>query len=192
MCDPVTGFLSAVGSGISAGAVTGGAALATGAVVVGGTVGSLGMQYKGYQAGKDAARTQQAMEALRAQRSQIQALREAQIQRAMLTQRSIASGTADSSGFAGGMGSIGSQLAGNQMFANQMTAFGQQLAGQQQSANRYTAVGSLFGQAAQSAASIASLYGKANQQVPQNQYSSAAINRASMNDLYAGPFETYT
>jgi hypothetical protein len=119
------------------------------AIAVTATTASVGMQYKSYEAGKEAAKTQQAMESLKARRSQVQALREAQIQRAMLTQRSISSGTADSSGFAGGMASIGSQLAGNQQFANQMTGFGQQLAGQQQDMNRYAALGNMFGQVAQ-------------------------------------------
>ena len=151
MCDPVTQFLTAVGTSLTG--ATGTAAAVTGGVVVGGATASLGMQYQGYQVGKDAAKTQQAMEALKARRSQVQALREAQIQRAMLTQRSISSGTADSSGFAGGMASIGSQLAGNQQFANQMTGFGQQLAGQQQDMNRYAALGSMFGQVASLGAS---------------------------------------
>jgi len=150
MCDPVTAFLTSVGTSLGA---TGTAATVTGGVVVGGATASLGMQYQGYQASKSAAKTQQAMENLKAQRSQVQALREAQIQRAMLTQRSAVSGSMDSSGFAGGMASIGSQLAGNQMFANQMTGLGQQLAGQQQDINRYGAMGSLFGQVASFGAS---------------------------------------
>ena len=116
MCEPVTGFLTAVGTSLGASA---GTATAVGAAAVG-TAASIGFQYQGYQASKDAARTQQAMENLRAQRSQLQALREAQIQRAMLVQRSAGSGTLDSSGFAGGMSSLSSQLGGNQMFANQM------------------------------------------------------------------------
>jgi hypothetical protein len=150
MCDPVTAFLTSVGTSLGA---TGTAATVTGGVVVGGATASLGMQYQGYQASKSAAKTQQAMENLKAQRSQVQALREAQIQRAMLTQRGAVSGSMDSSGFAGGMASIGSQLAGNQMFANQMTGLGQQLAGQQQDINRYGAMGSLFGQVASFGAS---------------------------------------
>jgi len=166
MCDPAT--LTAIAAGVSTtgatAATVGGAATATGTIAA--TTGSLatalgataatasiGFGYKQYQTGKEAAKTQQAMEGLRAQRSQLQALREAQIQRAMLTQRSATSGTMDSSGFAGGMASIGSQLAGNQMFANQMTGLGQQLAGQQQDINRYGAMGSLFGQVASFGAS---------------------------------------
>jgi hypothetical protein len=150
MCDPVTAFLTSVGTSLGA---TGTAATVTGGVVVGGATASLGMQYQGYQASKSAAKTQQAMENLKAQRSQVQALREAQIQRAMLTQRGAVSGSMDSSGFAGGMASIGSQLAGNQMFANQITGLGQQLAGQQQDMNRYAAMGNLFGQVASFGAS---------------------------------------
>jgi hypothetical protein len=133
----------ATGSGITAGAISASTALSAAALAT-----SVGFGYKQYGAGKEAAKTQQAMESLRAQRSQLQALREAQIQRAMLTQRSATSGTMDSSGFAGGMASIGSQLAGNQMFANQMTGFGRQLAGQQQTMQRYGALSQLSGQAA--------------------------------------------
>ena len=149
MCEPVTGFLTAVGTSLGASA---GTAATVGAVAVG-TTASLGLQYQGYQASKDAARTQQAMENLRAQRSQLQALREAQIQRAMLVQRSAGSGTLDSSGFAGGMSSLSSQLGGNQMFANQMTTLGQQFAGYQQDASRASAFGQLAGNIAGFAAS---------------------------------------
>lgn len=140
MCEPVTTFLTTVGTSLGA---TGTAATVTGAAVVGGATASLGFQYQGYQASKSAARTQQAMENLRAQRSQIQALREAQIKRAMMVQSSSTSGAMDSSGFAGGLSSLGSQLAGNQMYANQMTAFGQQFAGYQQDASRAAAFGQL-------------------------------------------------
>ena len=156
MCDPVTAFLTSVGTSLGAtGTAAAGTAAAAGgisastALVAAGTAASVGFGYKQYQAGKEAAKTQQAMEGLRAQRSQLQALREAQIQRAMLTQRSAVSGSMDSSGFAGGMSSIGSQLAGNQMFANQMTGFGRQLAGQQQTMQRYGALSQLSGQVAQ-------------------------------------------
>lgn len=149
MCEPVTGFLTAVGTSLGASA---GTATAVGAAAVG-TAASIGFQYQGYQASKDAARTQQAMENLRAQRSQLQALREAQIQRAMLVQRSAGSGTLDSSGFAGGMSSLSSQLGGNQMFANQMTTLGQQFAGYQQDASRASAFGQLAGNIAGFAAS---------------------------------------
>lgn len=140
MCEPVTTFLASVGTSLGA---TGTAATVTGAAVVGGTAASLGMQYQGYQASKAAARTQQAMENLRAQRSQVQALREAQIKRAMMIQSSAGSGVMDSSGFAGGLGSLGSQLAGNQMYANQVTSLGQQFAGYQQDASRAAAFGQL-------------------------------------------------
>ena len=149
MCEPVTGFLTAVGTSLGASA---GTATAVGAAAVGATV-SLGFQYQGYKASKDAAKTQQAMENLRAQRSQVQALREAQIKRAMLVQRSAGSGTMDSSGFAGGMSSLSSQLGGNQMFANQMSSLGQQFAGYQQDASRAAAFGQLAGNIAGFAAS---------------------------------------
>lgn len=142
MCEPVTAFLTSVGTSLGA---TGTAATVTGAAVVGGATASLGFQYQGYQASKAAARTQQAMENLRAQRSQVQALRESQIKRAMMVQAGASSGVMDSSGFAGGIGSLGSQLAGNQMYANQMTSLGQEFAGYQQDASRAAAFGQLAG-----------------------------------------------
>ena len=142
------GAATLAGSSLTGAVAGAGAGLST-LASAGAALGSIGFGYKQYQAGKEAAKTQQAMEGLRAQRSQLQALREAQIQRAMLTQRSAVSGSMDSSGFAGGMSSIGSQLAGNQMFANQMTGFGRQLAGQQQTMNRFGALSQLSGQVAQ-------------------------------------------
>jgi hypothetical protein len=142
MCEPVTSFLTAVGTSLGA---TGTAATVTGAAVVGTTV-SLGLQYQGYQASKDAAKTQQAMENLRAQRSQVQALREAQIKRAMLVQRSAGSGTMDSSGFAGGMSSLSSQLGGNQMFANQMGSMASSIGRYNSRAQTYGALSGLVNQ----------------------------------------------
>jgi hypothetical protein len=142
MCDPITLGVIA-GASASAAGTTAVTALAVGGI----TMGVTGMIDSQKQAGK-AAKMQQAMESRKAQRSQLQALREAQIQRAMLTQRSATSGTMGSSGFAGGMSSIGSQLAGNIGFSREMTAFGQGISRYNQQANRSAALGQLGFQAA--------------------------------------------
>ena len=142
MCDPITLGVIA-GSAASAAGAGAATALAVGGVAMG-VAGTIDAQK---QAGR-AAEMQQAMETRKAQRSQLQALREAQMQRAMLVQRSATSGTMDSSGFAGGMSSLGSQLAGNIGFSREMTAFGQGISQYNQQANRSAALGQLGFQAA--------------------------------------------
>lgn len=132
----------------AAGAATVGAAAGVSATTlasVAALTGSLGFGYKQYQAGKEAANLQQAMENRKAQRSQLQALREAQIKRAMMIQAGANSGVMDSSGLQGGIGSLQSQLAGNIGFANQMTSLGQGVSSAQQQMNRFGALANISG-----------------------------------------------
>lgn len=128
-----------------AGAGAAAGASATSLASIAALTGSLGFGYKQYQAGKEAANLQQAMESRKAQRSQLQALREAQIKRAMMIQAGANSGVMDSSGFQGGIGSLQSQLAGNIGFANQMTSFGQVIGSAQQQMNRFGALANISG-----------------------------------------------
>lgn len=149
MCDPITlGVLAgsasaAAGVGATAAIGVAGTALAVGGV----TAGIAGMVDAQSQAGK-AAKMQQAMENRKAQRSQLQALRESQIQRAMIQQRSAVGGSVDSSGFSGAMSSIGSQLGSNIGFSREMTSFGQGISNLQQQASRSQMISQLGFQAA--------------------------------------------
>ena len=137
MCDPIT-------LGVLAGTATsvGGASAATALAVGGITAGIAGTVDAQKQAGR-AAQMQQAMENRKAQRSQLQALRESQIQRAMIQQRSAVGGSFDSSGFSGAMSSIGSQLGSNIGFSREMTSLGQGISNLQQQASRSQALGQL-------------------------------------------------
>lgn len=148
MCDPIT--LGVLAGAASAGTATAVAGLGVGATALaagGLTAGIAGMVDAQSQAGK-AAKMQQAMENRKAQRSQLQALRESQIQRAMIQQRSAVGGSLDSSGFSGSMSSIGSQLGSSIGFSREMTAFGQGISDLQQQASRSQMISQLGFQAA--------------------------------------------
>lgn len=165
MTDPVS--MGALMTGIAAGGTTatatsvgvGASAAAAGAASAGisastylaaaslaaGVGGSIAQQ----NASKEASEMQRAIQQKQTQRSQVQALREAQIKRAMLTQAATNSGTVDSSGFGGGMASLNSQLASNQSFSSQVGVLSQQQAGQTSRANTAAGIsnlgGSMFG-----------------------------------------------
>lgn len=148
MCDPIT--LGVIAGAASAGTATAVAGLSVGATALaagGLTAGIAGMVDSQKQAGR-AAKMQQAMENRKAQRSQLQALRESQIQRAMIQQRSSVGGSLDSSGFSGAMSSIGSQLGSNIGFSREMSAFGQGISDLQQQASRSQMISQLGFQAA--------------------------------------------
>lgn len=149
MCDPITlGVLAGSASAAAGVGATTAIGVAGTALVAGGiTAGVAGMVDANKQAGR-AARMQQAMENRKAQRSQLQALRESQIQRAMIQQRSAVGGSLDSSGFSGAMSSIGSQLGSNIGFSREMSAFGQGILSLQQQASRSQMLSQLGFQAA--------------------------------------------
>lgn len=127
MCDPATLAAIAIGGGLTVG-----------------VAGTIDAQNKSSRAAK----MQQAMENRKAQRSQLQALRESQIQRAMIQQRSAVGGSLDSSGFSGAMSSIGSQLGSNIGFSRELSAFGQGISDLQQQAARSQMISQLGFQAA--------------------------------------------
>ena len=76
------------------------------------------MSYRGQ---KKAAEAQAQQQALSVRRSRRQAIREAQIRRAQTTAVTGAAGGLTGSGYAGGIGSLGSQLATNFGFGTQMS-----------------------------------------------------------------------
>ena len=118
--------------------------------VLGSTI--IGSQVRSFQLQKQAAEQQQAARRLQARRQNVQALREAQIKRAMLQQSAAQTGTLDSSGFEGGVSSLQSQLGSNIGFANQLTAFGENQARYLRRAQTTTALSNLAIQGATFAA----------------------------------------
>ena len=77
--------------------------------------------YMSYRGQKKAADAQAQQQALSVRRSRRQAIREAQIRRAQTTAVTGAAGGLTGSGYAGGIGSLGSQLATNFGFGTQMS-----------------------------------------------------------------------
>jgi hypothetical protein len=106
-------------------------------------VGAVGANVQ-YQAGQRQAAAQEAAQQEQRRRQNIQALREAQIKRAMLQQQSVSAGTLGSSGYLGGMSSIQSQLGSNIGFGNTMTQLGQQAMAAQQTANKAGSIGGVI------------------------------------------------
>lgn len=86
---------------------------------------------------------QQQQQEVSARHERMQAIRQAQIQRAAAAMTSVGAGSSDSSGASGGIGSIGSQLGTNMGYASQMTGLSRMI--------------SSFGQRAQTAQGIAGL-----------------------------------
>lgn len=82
---------------------------------------SAGGTYMSYRGQKKAAEAQAQQQALSVRRSRRQAIREAQIRRAQTTAVTGAAGGLTGSGYAGGIGSLGSQLATNFGFGTQMS-----------------------------------------------------------------------
>lgn len=142
-----TATTAGVGSAAAAaGSAAAGTGIATSTYVAGaGLVAGVGGQVAQQAASREAAEMQRAIQQKQTQRSQVQALREAQIKRAILTQAATNSGTADSSGFAGGMASLTSQLASNQAFSSQVGALSQRQARYTSRANTAASVGELGG-----------------------------------------------
>lgn len=97
--------------------------VATAALIVAGVGLALGAAgtYTSYKGQKKAAEAQAKQQALSVRRSRRQAIREAQIRRAQATAVTGAAGGLTGSGYAGGIGSLGSQLATNFGFGTQMS-----------------------------------------------------------------------
>lgn len=100
---------------------------------------------KSAKAQKNAAMEQQRQQEVAARRSRRQAIRRAQIQRSELVAASAAIGGGTSSGAAGGMASIGSQLGSGLGYSTQQSAISQNIAGFQQQAQKYSNVAGVAG-----------------------------------------------
>jgi len=170
---------AAIGTALGASA---GTATLTGVAATGLAAGAIGsnVQYNKQSAAADAA---EGARKAQTRRQNVQALREAQIKRAMLTQQSVQSGTADSSGFQGGVSSLQSQLGSNLGFARGQSMVANRVNNLQQSAARTGAITSLV-------QSGLGLYGQTvgtpmtDQQVADGLTTQGGVNAGGTNSLY--------
>ena len=92
------------------------------------TVGSVALGVEQRNEQEKARRAQRNIQRRQQQREKLSAFREQQIAQAQLTQGAAASGTLDTSGFAGAYSSIGSTAASNVGFANQIQSIQEDIA----------------------------------------------------------------
>ena len=128
--------------------------IAIGALAVG-TVGQVATTIKAGKENRAAARAQQRIEARRAQRQQLAELRQSQIVRASVSQQAATSGSADTSGFRGAVGSAQSTTAGNLAFTQQVQGLQQYIGQRLEKANKLETLGAVIGQVSSTTANIA-------------------------------------
>lgn len=121
-------------------------AIFTALAVVGAAATAVGT-YKSYQAQKEISEAQQQQEALTRRRSSMQAIRQAQLQRATAQATAVGAGSDGGSGFYGGIGSIGSQLGGAQGFSSAYSALSGVITKQGQKAAAWSGIGDIGGTA---------------------------------------------
>lgn len=109
---------------------------------VSGVVGAVAT-VKSARAAKDAGELQARQERVATQRSQRQAIREAQIRRAQTLASSQGFGALDSSGVAGGVSSLSSQLGSTLGFSTEMSGLSQRITKLRTKADTYSALGNL-------------------------------------------------
>lgn len=126
------------------GALSAGAALAAGAAVYG-TAASISASNRSARASRAAAQTQVTMQRQQATRQRRQAIRANIIRRAQARAQAQAAGVETSSGFAGGVGSLSSQLGTNLGFGSMMSGLGQQFTDLTGQANYQASRASMFG-----------------------------------------------
>lgn len=142
---------TAIAGAVGGATLFGSAALAGGAIVAGGAAlgASINMQQKSASAQRAAAATQVRMQQQQATRQRRQAIRGAMIQREQMRTQALALGASGSSGAAGGLTSLGSQLGANLGFGSMMSGLGQQYTSLTGQAQQYAGKGALFGQIGQ-------------------------------------------
>lgn len=106
------------------------------------TVGGTVMQYS---AQKKAAKAAQRQQNLSTQRSNRQAIREAQLQRAQAIAAGASMGALGGSALAGGLGSLGAQLGSGLGFSSQMSSLSNDINKFQQRASTWGAIASMGG-----------------------------------------------
>ena len=115
------------------------------AVAVIGAVAAVGGTVMQYSAQKKAARASRRQQELSTQRSNRQAIREAQLQRAMAIAAASQMGALGGSALAGGLGSLGSQLGSGLGFSSQMSSLSADIEKYQSRAATWGAVASMGG-----------------------------------------------
>ncbi len=108
-----------------------------------GAVASVGGTAMAYNSQKKAARASRQQQELNTRRSNRQAIREAQIQRASTIAGGVASGAMGGSAMAGGLASLGSQLGSGLGFSSQMSGLSANIEKFQQRAATWGAVASM-------------------------------------------------
>lgn len=124
--------------------LTAGAALAAGAAVYG-TAASISASNRAARASRAAAQTQVTMQRQQATRQRRQAIRANIIRRSQARAQAQAAGVETSSGFAGAMGSLSSQLGTNLGYGSMMSGLGQQFTDLTGQANYQASRASMFG-----------------------------------------------
>lgn len=139
-------LFTAVAAGLSAAtglAITG--AAVAGTVAVAGTAASISAQNRAMRAQSAAAATQQRMQQQQATRQRRQAIRAGMIQREQMRAQALALGASGSSGVAGGLTSLSSQLGANLGFGTMMSGLGQQYTSQTGQAAKFSGLSQLYG-----------------------------------------------
>lgn len=150
-------------------------------VAIGATAVSTGLGVAQARQAKKAEKSRRAIEQRQEQRAQLAQVRQQQIQQARMQVAGAGTGTLDSSGFRGGISSVGSTVAGNISFA-------QQLSGMQsavyKSMDKSAQLG-IYKGIAQGVSSLASqAYTAGMGSASTGSVDTKAVNEASMNDLW--------
>tara|TARA_R100001463_G_scaffold123157_1_gene179844 strand:- start:50 stop:604 length:555 start_codon:yes stop_codon:yes gene_type:complete len=142
-----------VGTFLTAGALTGAAAGVAGTIAIGGALAGTAAGIRSIKEGKEAAeaarkaaQTRLTMQKQEAARSRRQAVRANILRKARARAEAQAAGVETSSGFAGAMGSLSSQLGTNLGYGSQMSGLGEQYTTLTGDANLAASRAQTFGQ----------------------------------------------
>lgn len=118
-----------------------------------------------YRQGRKASKAQEQQQELSDRRERMQAIRQAQIQRASSVMSAVGSGSAESSGAAGGIGAISSQLGTQMGYGSQMTALSKDIGAASSRQSMWGGMANL-GMTAFNAAGGFGAFGERSQQSP--------------------------
>jgi hypothetical protein len=127
-----------------------------------GAVATVGGTIMAYSAQKKAAKAAQRQQELSTQRSNRQAIREAQLKRAQAIAAGASMGALGGSALAGGLGSLGAQLGSGLGFSSQMSGLSADINKYSQKAETWGAVASMGGSLFQAAGGFSAFSGKAD------------------------------
>lgn len=145
------------------------------------TVGGTVMQYN---AQKKAAKAAQRQQNLSTQRSNRQAIREAQLQRAQAIAAGASMGALGGSALAGGLGSLGAQLGSGLGFSSQMSSLSNDINKFQQRASTWGAIAGMGGSLFQAAGGFGAMGQAFNKQPTKAPIPSMAPVRPKPNPWY--------